>query len=158
MKIKRLYLNLCGFVGVTGLAIGLSTIWLTYTINLTHSLPGHLYVIYRGAPVERGDLLAFRWHGGATYPAGTTFIKIAVGGSGDVVKRVGNAFWVNGRYIGIAKTRSKAGVPLTPAQAGVIPQGQYFVATPSPDSLDSRYALTGNIKQGDVLGKVYAIF
>lgn len=158
MKIKRAYLAACGVIGATGLGLWISTAWYSYTVNLTHSLPGVIYAIKKDEPVKKGDLVAFRWHGGATYPAGTTFIKVVAGAPGDVVKRVGNEFWVNDQYIGAAKPKSKAGVPLTPAEPGVIPEGQMFVATPSPDSLDSRYALTGNVKTYEVIGKAYAIF
>lgn len=158
MKFKHIYLGLCGTVCAAAIGIWASTPYFDYTINLTHSLPGTLYVVHKGGQFKKGDIVAFRWHGGATYPRGTTFIKRAVGTSGDVVKRDGAAFWVNDQYIGIAKPKSKAGVPLAPAAGGVIPQGEYFMATPSPDSLDSRYSLTGNIKQSEVIGKAYAIF
>lgn len=104
------------------------------------------------------ELIAYRWHGGATYPAGTTFIKRVAGVAGDTVKRAGSAFWVNDQYIGTAKPFSKAGVPLQPAQEGVIGAGEYFVSTPNPNSLDSRYALTGNVKQAEVIGRAYEIF
>ena len=135
-----------------------TTPWLDFSINLTKSLPGTLYVIHKGSGFTKGDLIAYRWHGGATYPAGVTFIKRVVGVPGDTVKRAGTAFWVGGQYVGVAKPKSKAGVPLTPAAEGVIPAGEYFVATASPDSLDSRYALSGNIKEAAVIGRAYEIF
>lgn len=158
MNTKKIYLGLCGTV--FGVAAGLwaLTPFFDYTINLTHSLPGTLYVVHKGGEFKKGDLVAFRWHGGATYPSGTTFIKRAIGVPGDVVKRNGSAFWVDNHYIGLAKPKSLAGVPLSPASGGVIPSGEYFMATPSPDSLDSRYSLSGNIKQSEVIGKAYAIF
>ena len=158
MNVKRIYLGLCGTVFTVAMGLWVSTVDLTYTINLTHSLPGTLYVVHKGESFGKGDLVAFRWRGGATYPRGTTFIKVVTGMPGDVVKRDGDRFWVGDQYIGVAKPKSKAGVPLTPATPGVIAQGEYFMATPSPDSLDSRYALTGNIKQYEVIGKAYAIF
>ena len=65
---------------------------------------------------------------------------------GDLVKREGNAFWVGGHFVGIAKPISKAGVPLEAAQAGLIAPGEYFVATPSPDSLDESHPLDGVYK------------
>jgi conjugal transfer pilin signal peptidase TrbI len=99
---------------------------------------GHLYVTRIGEPVKRGDLVAFRWHGGATYPRGVTFIKRVAGAGGDVVSVRGGVYYVNGLVIGRAKTVTLAGVPLTPAAPGVIPDGHYFVATPNPNSLDSR--------------------
>lgn len=126
--------------------------------NMTASLDGHVYVYRNGEEFRKGDLVAFRWQGGATYPAGVTFIKRVVGVPGDVVRREGNKFWVGDQYIGVAKPVSKAGVPLQAASAGVIPPGEYFVATPSPDSLDSRYALTGNIKQMAIIGRAHELF
>ena len=80
------------------------------------------------------------------------------GVAGDVVRRDGRAFWVNGQYIGIAKENTRNSSRLEAADDGVIGAGQYFVATPNPDSLDSRYALTGNIRQAAVLGRAYEIF
>ncbi len=63
-----------------------------------------------------------------------------------------------GQYVGPAKLFSKYGVPLQPANGGVIAAGEYFVATPNPNSLDSRYAMTGNVKSVDVIGRTYEIF
>lgn len=158
MTAKRIYLGVCSAVLALAVGAWASTATWTYTINLTRSLPGTLYVVHKGENFSKGDLVAFRWHGGATYPSGTMFIKRAVGTPGDTVRRDGAAFWVNDQYVGIAKQVSKAGVPLTPATPGVIPRGEYFMATPSPDSLDSRYALSGNVKEHEVIGKAYAIF
>ena len=59
MKIKRLYLGLCGAVGLAGVGLWVSTAWFTYSVALTHSLPGHVYAINRDAPVQKGDLVAF---------------------------------------------------------------------------------------------------
>ncbi|HHV7523709.1 TPA: S26 family signal peptidase [Burkholderia orbicola] len=158
MTIKRMCLAACGTVLSVGLLAAAATPWVDFDINLTKSLPGTLYVIQKGAGFAKGDTIAFRWRGGATYPAGSTFIKRVTGVPGDVVRRDGNRVWVAGQYIGIAKPVSRAGVPLTPTSAGVIPPGQYFVSTPHPDSLDSRYALTGYIRQEEVIGRAYAIF
>lgn len=158
MNAKRLYWGVCGgFFAAAALAWA-STPYLDFTINMTSSLPGTLYVVHKGGAFKKGDLIAYRWHGGATYPAGTTFIKRVEGIPGDTVKREGAVFWVNEHYIGWAKPKSRAGVPLTPAAGGAIAPGEYFVATPSVDSLDSRYALSGNIKAAAVIGRAYAIF
>ena len=67
-------------------------------------------------------------------------------------------FFVNGEFVGSAKTHSRAGVPLDPAPAGVIPLGRYFVRAPHPDSLDSRYRTPGLIAQSQVIGRAYALF
>jgi len=143
---------------LVGTAAWASTLWLTVTLNMSHSLPGTLYVIHEHSGFQRGNLAAYRWPGGAGYPRGAIFIKQVVGLPGDTVRRVGTVFWVNGRAIGAAKPTSKSGRPLLPATAGVIAPGDYFMATPNPDSLDSRYAISGNIPLTDILGKAYEIF
>lgn len=87
-----------------------------------------------------------------------TFIKQVAGISGDIVSIRSGIYFVNETAIGRTKPTTLAGVPLTPAAPGVILDGHYFVATPNPNSLDSRYALTGNIPQRDVIGRAYEIF
>lgn len=158
MNAKRIYWMFCS--GFFAAAVGAlaSTSFFDYTINATTSLPGTFYVIHKGAQVRKGDLVGYRWSGGATYPAGTTFIKRVIGVQGDEVKVKGDGIWVNDLYIGKAKPYSKAGVPLSPVSGGVIRDGEYFVATPSPDSLDSRYSLSGNVKESQLIGRAYEIF
>ena len=78
--------------------------------------------------------------------------------AGDRVRREGRAFWVNDHYIGLAKTHTKAGVALEPASAGIITTDEFFVATPNPDSLDSRYSLGGNVRLSQVIGRAYEVF
>ncbi|WGS45740.1 S26 family signal peptidase [Burkholderia sp. JSH-S8] len=134
------------------------TPWFDFSINLTQSLPGTLYVTLIGAPVKRGDLVAFYWRGGATYPQGVVFIKRVMGVAGDVVTVRNGAYFVNDTRIGVAKPRTRAGVPLAPARPGVIQPDSYFVATPHPDSLDSRYVLTGNVPRSAIQGRAYEIF
>ncbi|MBN3815158.1 signal peptidase I [Paraburkholderia sp. Se-20369] len=135
------------------------TPWYGLTFNMSTSLPGTLYFIRKGAcrPAV-GDTIAFRWHGGATYPAGLTFIKRVAGLPGDVVRVIGRDVWVNQTYIGYAKPLSLAGLPLFPTVAGVIPPGHYFVTTPNPNSLDSRYAIAGTVSQSSIVGKAYELF
>lgn len=158
MKVKHIYLGFCGAVFIFAVLARCATASVDFTINMTHSLPGTLYVIHKGGHFVKGDLVAYRWHGGATYPAGVTFIKQVTGIPGDVVKREGHAFWVNEHFIGVAKSTSLAGVPLFPSATGAIPQDAYFMSTPNPDSLDSRYSISGNVLQSDIIGKAYALF
>ncbi len=133
--------------------------WYGLTFNMSTSLPGTLYFIRKGADRPAvGDTIAFRWHGGATYPAGVTFIKHVAGVPGDVVRVVGRNVWVNGTYIGYAKPISLAGLALFPTADGVIPPGYYFVATPNPNSLDSRYSIAGNVPQSAIVGEAYEVF
>ncbi len=127
-------------------------------INQSKSLPDHVYLISKWGTFKKGDLIAYRWPGGVNYPAGSIFIKRIMGVPGDTVTRQGAVFWVNNQYIGRAKPKSTLGIALEPAKAGVIEEDTYFVATPHPDSLDSRYAITGNVQKAQVIGKAYAIF
>jgi conjugal transfer pilin signal peptidase TrbI len=160
-KVQRFYFRLVAVLSGIALLLYASSYWFTYTLNYTHSLPGTFYVIHKNAALKKGDLIAYRWQGGATYPSGTLFIKKLVGMPGDVVKRVDQSFWINGKHIGIAKEKSKTGAALLPAMDGVIAHQEYFVATSHPDSLDSRYRFlrsNGNVQQQEVIGRAYEIF
>lgn len=159
-RAKLVFGLLCVVVAFVGLVSWIFTAGFGYRIseNLSTSLSGSIYVYQEGAAVKKGDLAAFYWLGGAHYPKGTVFIKRVVGVPGDVVSRVGRDFWVNGVYVGRAKEVSRAGVPLEAADPGVIPPGRFFVATPNPDSLDSRYRLTGNIASGQLIGRAHELF
>ncbi len=158
MNAKRLYLLFCGGVAAGALLALASTPWIAVTVNLTHSLPGTVYVVHKGGAFGKGDLIAFRWHGGATYPAGVTFIKRVAGVPGDRVGIQEGICRVNDAVIGRTKPTTRAGIVITPAKDGVIQADEYFVATDSPDSLDSRYALVGNIPQSAVIGRAYVLF
>ncbi|MES2353141.1 MAG: S26 family signal peptidase [Pseudomonadota bacterium] len=129
-----------------------------FGINASPSLPYTLFLVHKGAPVERGQLVAFRWNGAGPYPEGVTFVKIAAGVPGDRVVRDGRAFYVNGVFVGIAKTHTGLGRPLEVSAPGVLPPGHYYVAATHPDSLDSRYRMTGWIPQERIIGRAYAIF
>ena len=130
----------------------------TIGINANESLPHTLYLIHKGAAIQRGDYVAFRWHGGGPYPAGVTFIKIAAGVPGDRVTTVDRAYFVNGSLVGSAKTHGRDGKALVPMHDGVLGADEYYVSAPHPDSLDSRYSLTGWIPRNDFIGRAYAIF
>lgn len=156
--VRLVVLALClGIALVTFAGWALSP-WFDFSLNLTESLPGTLYVTHKHIPVARGDLVAFRWRGGATYPRGVIFIKRVMGVAGDTVSVRDGMYYVNDTRIGRAKPYSRAGVPLEPAAPGRIASGTLFVATPHPDSLDSRYAIEGNVPEADVIGRAYAIF
>lgn len=127
--------------------------------NTTYSLPQTCFLIEKGDfTPQRGDFMTFRWNGGGPYKAGQYFTKIVAGIPGDVITRKGRDFYVNGAYVGTAKTHSSSGQVLEAGKTGVLGEGEYYVMTPHPDSLDSRYAMTGWIKKQAVIGKAYAVF
>jgi conjugal transfer pilin signal peptidase TrbI len=127
--------------------------------NESTSLPGHhYYITAKNTLPQRGDYVVFRWHGGGPHDAGEKFLKIVAGVPGDTITREGRNFYVNGQFVGTAKERSLSGQPLDMSDAGTLGQGEYYVMATSPNSLDSRYKLTGWIKQSEIIGKAYTLF
>ncbi|OQC18077.1 S26 family signal peptidase [Candidatus Skiveiella danica] len=130
----------------------------TVALNVTESLPHRLFLIHRSEMPKRGDLVAFRWMGGGPYPVGATFIKVVAGMPGDAVTQVDHDYFVNGYPVGRAKRMSRQGVELEPGPTGTLPAGAYYMRAPHPDSLDSRYALTGWVSQTQIIGRAHALF
>ena len=127
-------------------------------VNATESFPERLFLIHKGERATRGQLVAFRWGGGGPYAAGVTFVKRIAGAAGDRVSRADRAFYVNGIPVGSAKRVSRLGLPLALGPTGVLPPGRYYVQAPHPDSLDSRYALSGWVSESQIIGRAYALF
>lgn len=140
------------------LAAFLFRLQFTIGINASPSLPSQLFLIHLGEMPARDDFVAFRWHGGGPYRAGITFVKILAGLPGDTVTTSGRTFFVNDRPVGVAKPTSRTGAPLDPGPVGTLPEDRYYVRAPHPDSLDSRYAITGWISRDRILGRAYALF
>ncbi len=128
-----------------------------FLINTTASLPDWAFFVDRERTPERGDLIFFvppasallRAHFGARP---IPFGKIAYGVAGDSVTRRGRVFFVAGRPVATAKPVSRRGERLAIGPTGTIPRGCYFVATPHPDSFDSRYAAVGWVCRPQVIG------
>jgi conjugal transfer pilin signal peptidase TrbI len=128
-------------------------------INVTESLPSKVFLITKfDRNVSKGDFVSFTWGGSDPYPKGVEFVKMVQGMPGDVVSYRGRWVFINDTFVAIAKTHSKSHKPLELGPSGVIPEGKYFVYATHPDSLDSRYALTGWIDQSSVRGRAYPIF
>jgi len=87
-----------------------------------------------------------------------TFVKRVAGVAGQKVTLQGRQVFIDGKPVGYAKPRSLRGVPLSPIKEGVIPEGYVYAQAPHPDSLDSRYEVTGLIQTARVVGRAYAIF
>jgi len=131
----------------------------TIGVNATDSLRAKVFIIckWQHSP-KRGDLVAFRWHGGGQYSAGLSFVKYVGGVPGDLIEHRGREVLVDGHYIGLAKTHSRTGEPLVIGPQGVIPVGRIFVSAPHPDSLDSRYMVTGLIPMEAIIGRAIPLF
>lgn len=131
----------------------------TIGINAGESLPDHVFLIMKGqTDIKRGDYMAFRWNGGGDYGYGLTFVKLVKGVGGDKVEAYGKTFYIDGQNVGTAKEKSRHGVPLEMAKAGLIPQNHYYVYAPHHDSLDSRYAMVGLISRDRIQGKAIPLF
>lgn len=143
--------------------------------NMTPSLKFKVAIIEKGLqPTGHNDLVAYRWQGGASIPAGLEMVKRVAGfkgdqvdlssiepGQGEVAEMMIHRYEVVlRRSTGLEYARYKvkqfarSGNPLTPIDAREIRRGEYFVVADHPDSLDSRYAVTGLINADQVIGKV----
>lgn len=138
-------------------------------VNITESLPDHAFLTIKGwkTGIKTGDYVAFEYQGtgpASPFPKGFHFIKIVGGVPGDLITMDENRNFYNGdykniighNYLGTAKTHSKAGKVLEHGPVGVIPEDHYYVQAPHPDSLDSRYALTGWVSKEHIIGKSFA--
>ena len=145
------------YVGLAALALWFH-VHSAFGLNASPSLPHRLFLIHKGEMPSRGDFVAFRWAGGGPYPAGVTFIKVLAGIPGDEVTRNAGGFHLNGVPVGVPKPVSRRGQPLLPGPTGRIPEGRYYVQAGHPDSLDSRYQLTGWIHASQIIGRADALF
>lgn len=132
-------------------------------LNVTHSLPQTLFLIEKkNHTVTRGDYMAFRWVNGGPIPNGIVVIKEVVGVAGDSVhhRQKKDGLWVeiNGKAISLIKPFAQSGAVLVPGITGVIPEKHYFVHAPHPDSLDSRYTLTGFVSDTQIVGRAIPLF
>jgi conjugal transfer pilin signal peptidase TrbI len=128
--------------------------------NVTPSLPYVLAVLERGATIQRGDLIVFRFEGGeiGPYLKGQWFFKRVAGVPGDTVRVEGQNVFVNATPVGFAKPRTHTGEPLEPIAPGPIPPGRYYVQGTHPDSFDSRYRVNGLIRAEQIVGVAHAVF
>jgi conjugal transfer pilin signal peptidase TrbI len=128
--------------------------------NLTPSLPYVLAVLERGATVQRGDLVVFRFQGGeiGPYLKGQWFFKRVAGMPGDTVSVEGQNVFVNATPVGFAKPRTHTGEPLELIAPGPIPPGRYYVQGTHPDSFDSRYRVNGLIRADQIVGVAHPVF
>ena len=131
--------------------------YFTFGINVSASLPGHLYLITKSVKPASG-LVAFRWNRPQRFGKRTMLIKEIRGRVGDTVLTTQNNIYINGQFLCRAKPVSKNGTPLRPIASQVIGKGKLFVFADHPDSLDSRYDILGLIDESDVVGSAKELF
>jgi conjugal transfer pilin signal peptidase TrbI len=154
LRFARLYVGLAALgAALTAKAAGEALHRYRFALNETDSLPYWAFIADQAQrSPRRGQLVVFIPPPNPFYPTGMAFGKIVGGAPGDLVERRGQAFFVNGRFVGVAKTHAQDGRAVAPGPVGRIPAGRYFVYTPHKDSLDSRYAVIGWIPQRRILG------
>lgn len=128
-------------------------------VNVTESLPYSVFLVSLDErPSAPGDYLAFEWRRNQFYERHKLFMKKIVGVPGQTISVHGNDIFLDGKLVAHAKTESKKGVHLSPIEPGVIPAGSFFVLGEHPDSLDSRYSVTGLVAGDRALGRGYVLF
>ena len=116
---------------------------------------GYVVLPLLGSP-ERGQAVLFDPPEAVGSPI--PYLKTVRGLPGDSVE-VDNArrVRVNGKVLGVAKTRARGGRPLKTAEPGVIPPGRYYVHADHADSHDSRYAEIGLAPRERIRGRAFPL-
>lgn len=157
-KLNIYVVVISAMIVVIGLSMIAMSKWYELSINLTHSLPGHVYLVKKDGQFQKQEIVAFKWERDFAYPKGTTFIKYLVGGPGDTVTTRGRNVYVNGSLIGYAKEAGITGVRLDVVQPTMLGSNQYFFYTTHKDSFDSRYIQFGFIGKEQIIGRAYELF
>ena len=124
-----------------------------FLINQTQSLPNWIFIVDKGTPPKKGDMVAFVPGPNPYYPDDLPFVKIVRGIGGDEVSIEGVEIAINGQRLGAIKSLTGANPNVTAVEPGTIPDGQYFVWSPSPDSFDSRYKEIGYVETNRIIGR-----
>lgn len=152
---KRYCLVLLGI----SVALALFTHRYQLAINVTESLPGTVFLIdKKDKAVSRGRYVAFTWKDAAPVPDGVTVIKRVAGIEEDRVTVINRTVFINGQKVGVAKTHSRSGEPLTATSDTIIPYGYFYASADHPDSFDSRYAKHGLISTSAVRGRAILLW
>ncbi len=129
-----------------------------FRVNLSPSLPWTVARVEYGRVPALGEYMLYEYRGPIEGLPSHTFFKRVAGVAGDPVRVEGRTVWVAGRLIGQAAEHTRRGVPLTTIQAAVIPVGYLFAQGDHPASFDSRYAESGLVPIGAVIGVAHPVF
>ncbi len=145
-------------------ALWLFSMHYTFAFNMSDSLPGTMYLISKGNTdldeFKKDEYIAYRWIGDKNlYAKGTVFLKRVGAKPGETIVRKDREFFTGGKSLGVAKKYSLTGDALeVNTFTGVIPPRFFWSQADNPNSLDSRYELSGLIGAGQIVGKGHLIF
>ncbi len=126
--------------------------------NNTDSMPHRAYLIHKRKSPELGSYVVFSKETRGILLNDAQFVKQVAGTAGGMV-RIGNTkLYINSKFRGELKAKTKNGKKLSPGYQGEIPEGFYFVWTPHPDSFDSRYAQMGLVHEDEIIGVAYPLW
>ncbi|PIV15230.1 MAG: signal peptidase I [Gallionellales bacterium CG03_land_8_20_14_0_80_55_15] len=161
-KIDALYTHLCRYY--LTYILGLMAYWLfalnfTLSVNLSVSLPDHLYLVQKGVLPKRGEYVAISYGNDFIYFKGTQMIKRCEGVSGDMITSKDRKYYVNGKFMGEARTLTTQGNPIQElGYNGHIPAGHYYLKADHLKSFDSRYAAIGLVPSSWIIGRAFPLF
>lgn len=114
-------------------------------INRTASLPHGIFLVVKGMPYQKGDLVSVRGHPTA-YFGPMTVTKRVTAVAGESVPMMPYYNW-----------ETKEGKPLHPLKDPSIPPGHLFLSAPHRDSFDSRYEEFGLVRETCVIGRAFPL-
>lgn len=147
--------RLCGFLALAGiLFLVQQRTWLV--IAASSSLPWKVYLVVKGYPWHKGDIVAIQGHT-SPYIQGTPLL----------VKRVKEVVrgFVRSRGEPVHSTKTKPrhlhnsqGQPLHPVENLTIYPGLVYVEGDDPRSFDSRYQEFGLVKVEHIIGRTFPLW
>jgi conjugal transfer pilin signal peptidase TrbI len=155
---KAFTINLIMFSFIAAAYTFIFASYFELAINLTDSLPQKVFIVHkRKMPSSYDQFFVYELPCAQRFKD-KKFIKHVGGFAGDLVTEKDNKYYVNGKFIGLAKTSDMHGLPVEKQQTGIIPENHYFAYSNHKDSYDSRYKEVGFINADNVIGVAYAIF
>lgn len=129
------------------------------TISPSSSLGNHVFLMIKGEGeklVKKGAIVRFPHNDEVTNGQTVFMLKRVECVGGEKLTVENKEYYCDGRYLGRAKDRSRAGKAVRNfVFNGNIPDGMFFAMAPHIDSYDSRYY--GLVKASDVMATAYPI-
>lgn len=146
-------------VWVTGFLLALIFMSMTqFVLNKTESLPGKIYWGVKDIGFKVGDVVLLKGHLPKYDKENQRYLKIVGGARGDRVSVKNNSVFVNNKKIGEFLSKTLKGLPLTPIEEQIIPDGKVFVYGTHPRSYDARYKEFGLVDETSVQAKLWKLY